>query len=118
MKAQGVRRIVSLVGAGVKDPADQTSLGRAVMLGLMSLVARDILSDAERHAELLRASGLDWTLVRPPRLTQGPRQGRYRHAPALKLGPGSSLSRADLAEFMLTLTTEGGYVGQAPMVSD
>lgn len=118
MERHDVRRIVSLVGAGVPDAADQDSLGRTFMRTLMKVAARDVLADAEHHAELLRATGLEWTLVRPPRLTEGPQRGEYRHAPAMKLGPKSTISRADLANFMLELATGGGYVRQAPMVSD
>lgn len=118
MERTDVKRIVSLVGAGVPDPADEGSLGRTFMRALMKVVARDVLADAERHTEMLRESGLDWTLVRPPRLTEGPRRGEYRHAPAMKLGPKSTISRADLADFMLNLAGGGGYVRQAPMVSD
>jgi putative NADH-flavin reductase len=68
MRQAGVRRFVSLVGAGVADERDTGSLGRTLMLGLMRLVARHLLEDAERHAELVRASDLRWTLVRPPHM--------------------------------------------------
>jgi uncharacterized protein YbjT (DUF2867 family) len=86
------------------------------MRGLMKLVARDVLQDAERHAELVRESGLDWTLVRPPRLNDGPRERTYRTG-ILKLGPAESISRADVADFMLKLAGDHQYVRQAPMVS-
>ena len=112
----GVRRIVSLVGAGVEDPRDEPSVGRRMMRGAMKLLVSDMLHDAERHAELLRASDLEWTLVRPPRLSDGEKKGDYRTG-YLKLGPREQISRADLAEFMLKLATEGGYEREAPMVS-
>jgi putative NADH-flavin reductase len=108
---------VTLVGAGVPDERDPGSLGRTLMRGVMKLVARHVLEDAERHAHTVRASGLEWTLVRPPRLTDGPRRGTYRTG-WLKLGPRESISRADLAEFMLHAAANGTFVRQAPMVSD
>lgn len=117
MREHGVDRLVSLVGAGVGMPEDPKSLGRGIMLGLMKVVARGILKDAERHAEMLRESGLEWTLVRPPRLTDDPWTGEYRHAPTMKLGPGEKIGRADLADFMLELATSDQYARQAPMVS-
>jgi putative NADH-flavin reductase len=116
MRAHGVRRLISLVGAGVPDAQDPSSAGRSFMRGLMKLVARDVLQDAERHAELVRESGLDWTLVRPPRLDDGPRERTYRTG-ILKLGPAESISRADVADFMLKLAGDHQYVRQAPMVS-
>lgn len=116
MRTEGVARLVSLVGAGVPDECDTPTPGRRLMRGLMKLLARHVLEDAERHAELVRASGLEWTLVRPPRLTDGPRTGKYRTG-YLRLGPAESISRADLAAFMLELAADGRYVREAPMVS-
>jgi len=116
MERQGVSRVVSLVGAGVRDPADRRSLGRTFMLGLMRIVAGHVLQDAEAHAEALRGSGLDWTLIRPPRLTNGPVTGHVRSAPSLVLGPRHSISRADLAAFMIGVVESGQYINQAPMV--
>lgn len=116
MREAGVLRLVTLVGAGVPDERDEGSVGRTLMRGLMKLAARHVLEDAERHAEIVRGSELEWTLVRPPRLTDRSRQGGYRTG-YMKLGPKDSISRADLAEFMLTLATEGGYLRAAPMVT-
>jgi putative NADH-flavin reductase len=117
MKQHGVTRLVTLLGAGVSDPGDlPPSLGRRFMLGLMGLVAKGMGEDASEHAEALRASGLDWTIVRPPRLTDGPASGELRHG-YLSLGPMNSISRADLAAFILDLATSDRYVREAPMVA-
>ncbi len=116
MQKHGVRRMVTLVGAGVPHERDRSSPGRRFMRGLMKLVARDVLEDAERHAELVRASDLEWTLVRPPRLTDGERRGEYRTG-YMQLGPAESISRADLADFMLKLAADAEYLREAPMVS-
>jgi len=116
MREEGARRLVTLVGAGVPDERDTGSLGRTLMRGLMKLVARHVLEDAEHHAEIVRASDLEWTLVRPPRLTDGPKQGEYRTG-YLQLGGTNTISRADLADFMLKLAADGRYVREAPMVS-
>jgi putative NADH-flavin reductase len=126
MEEEGARRLVSLVGAGVPDERDTGSLGRTLIRGLMKMVARHVLEDAERHAELVRDSALDWTLVRPPRLTARARTGTYRDVPGrtgtyragyLQLGARNTISRADLADFMLRLASDGRYVREAPMVS-
>lgn len=116
MEEEGVRRLVSLVGAGVPDPADLPSIGKTLMRGAMKLFVRDMLHDAERHAAALRSSDLDWTLVRPPRLTDEPGRNEYRTG-ILKLGPTERISRADLAGFMLRLATSDEYVRSAPMIS-
>lgn len=117
MKKQEARRLISLVGMGVGDPKDPLRpLGERVVEGLLDLVARDRLEDAERHAELIRESDLDWTLVRTPRLTNGPHTGHYRTG-YFKFGPLDKISRADVADFMLGAAVRGEYVRETPMVS-
>jgi putative NADH-flavin reductase len=62
-------------------------------------------------------SRLDWTIVRPPRLTNGERTGTYRSGERVQ--PRSivpQISRADLAEFMLSQLTEGTFVRKAECV--
>lgn len=75
LERRGPRRFISLVGAGVAEPGDPSSFGRTVMLGLMKLLAASVLQDASDHADLVRRSSLDWTLVRPPRLMDAPQPG-------------------------------------------
>jgi putative NADH-flavin reductase len=117
MKKNGVRRLVSLVGAGVRDPHDlPPSVGSRVTTRLLKLLAGNVLADARQHADLVRRSGLDWSLVRPPRLTQARRTGRYR-AGYLQLGVRDTVARADVAAFMLKLATGGDFVHEAPMIS-
>jgi putative NADH-flavin reductase len=60
-----------------------------------------IVADASAMEQIIGNSGLDWTIVRPPRLTNQPRTGIYRvregHLPSL----GFTISRADVADFMI-----------------
>jgi hypothetical protein len=83
---------------------------------LLAVVARDVIRDAEAHAEVLRSSGLAYTIVRGPRLTDGPYTGRYRVGYVGK-DSGTQVSRADLAEFILKTLQDNTWVGKAPMVS-
>jgi uncharacterized protein YbjT (DUF2867 family) len=53
--------------------------------------------------DVLRASDLDWTAVRPPRLTDKPATGRYRTAYGQNLRRGVFVSRADVAHYMLSI---------------
>ena len=54
-----------------------------------------------RMEAAVKASGLDWTIVRPPRLTNKPRTGRYQIATNAPLRRGWSIARADLADYIL-----------------
>jgi len=60
-----------------------------------------VVRDATEMETIVQKSGLDWTIVRPPRLTDKPPTGKYRvsegHLPRF----GLSISRADVADFML-----------------
>lgn len=60
-----------------------------------------LVADSSEMERVIAKSGLDWTIVRPPRLTDKPRTGKYRvredHLPPF----GFSISRADVADFML-----------------
>jgi putative NADH-flavin reductase len=117
MERHGVERFISLVGAGVDTPQDESTFGRKFMRGLMKLFARDVLEDAQQHSEQVMASGLQWTLVRPPRLTEDAEVGEYE-AGDLSLGPGAKLTRADLADFMVEQVRDKRYIGKAPMVTN
>ena len=116
MREHGVRRVVTLTGAGVADPADPPSLGASFMRGVMRVVAGTMLADSERHVEAFRRSGLDWTAVRAPRLTTGEATGAVKLG-IFKMGPGAAVSREDVAEAMLRVVERGEFVGQAPMIA-
>jgi putative NADH-flavin reductase len=53
---------------------------------------------------------LDWTIVRPPALTNGPATGKYRTAAQRDVPRGFRLSRADLAACMLSLIGDAAAV--------
>jgi uncharacterized protein YbjT (DUF2867 family) len=61
---------------------------------------------------VLRDSGLDWTSVRPPQLTDGPRTPTYRTALGRNIRGGVKVSRADVAHCMLDALTRPETVGQ------
>ncbi len=115
MKRHDVTRVITLTGAGVPDPADPPGLAPKILRGIMKLVVGTMLRDSERHVDLFRVSGLDWTAVRAPRLTDGPKTGRYDTG-LFAMGPGESVSRADVADYMLRCATSAEASGEAPMI--
>lgn len=115
MRAHGVRRLVYMTGAGAVQPQDPPALAPRIMLPLMRLFARAMLDDAERGVATVSGSGLDWVIVRAPRLSDAPARGRYRHGyikPTLQ-----ALSRADVAAFILRQIGDDTYLHQMPIVS-
>ncbi len=76
------------------------------------------VTDAAAMEEILEKSGLDWTIVRPPQLTDKARTGTYRvregHLPRF----GFTISRADVADFMLKAIKTPGLIGKVVGVSN
>jgi hypothetical protein len=66
--------------------------------------------DLAAMEDLLRAGSLDWTAIRPPRLTDGPLTGAYRTAIDRNVRHGLTISRPDVAHVMLTVLQQPGTV--------
>jgi putative NADH-flavin reductase len=125
MAATGVRRIVVVSAAPVSTvaspgrpdrPAHDPGEGlvmRRVLTPLLRSAIRGVYDDLAGMEDVLRASGLDWTVVRPPRLTNGPLTGTYRTASGRNLRRGLFVSRADVAHLMLGVFDRPETVGQA-----
>ncbi len=117
MEKYGVKRLVSLTGAGVDDPHDRPKFANHLIKTALKLMSGHVLKDGENHAEAIRKSKLDWVIVRGPMLNEGPHTGNYRVG-WVGVNTGSRLSRADLADFLLKQVTDTTYLQQAPMVGD
>ena len=116
MKKHGVRRLVSTTGAGVRQPEDQPKLADHVITALLKLLAKDVWLDSARNVEVIRDSGLEWTIVRFPRLVDGPATGKVR-AGYVNKESSTQLSREDAAAFVLQELVEKKWVGKLPMAS-
>jgi putative NADH-flavin reductase len=116
MKKVGIRRLISTTGAGVRHPQDQPKLIDHLMKGLLTLLAGHVLRDSAANVQVICASDLDWTIVRFPRLLDGPHSGKY-HVGYLGKDSGSQLSRADGADFVLRELAQGKFIHQMPVIS-
>ena len=113
MKAAGARRIVVVSAAPIgtvpsparpnppkHDPGDGFIM-QHVLSPLTKAVFRKHYADLAQMEDVLRDSELEWTAVRPPRLTDKPLTGTYRTARGQNLRRGAFISRADVAHYML-----------------
>ncbi|CAA9336730.1 MAG: hypothetical protein AVDCRST_MAG07-2499 [uncultured Frankineae bacterium] len=116
MREAGVRRFVGVSGAGIDVPGDRKSRRDRVISALVRRLGGEAVRDKALEREAWVASGLDWTLVRAPRLVDGPATGRLEHS-ADRSPRRTSLPRADLAAFLADLVAERGYLQQAPLVA-
>jgi putative NADH-flavin reductase len=83
------------------DPGDGFVM-RHLMAPLILRALRPVYDDLALMEDNLRETGLDWTVVRPPRLTDKPLTGRYRVAYGQNVRGGAFISRADVAHLMLS----------------
>jgi uncharacterized protein YbjT (DUF2867 family) len=131
---KGADAVVSVLGArgpviaeatrAIVAAADQEGPDRIVMLSSFA-VARERLKpvakvvtgvamgsqikDKAAGEDVLRASGLDWTIVYPTKLTNGPKTEARVVPDTEKVGLSQKISRADVASFLLQAATDGLY---------
>ena len=113
MEQQGVRRFVCESSLGVGDSRGQ--LGLLFDWIVLPLWLRHVYRDKEVQERDIKQSHLDWVIVRPALLTNGPRTGVYQVG--LKYNRSSivpRISRADVADFMLKQLTDDTHLRQAP----
>lgn len=113
MQRLGPRRLIVVTSLGVGDSADQMP---TVFLLFMKLMIGRILRAKEEQERLIRASGLDWIIVRPGGLTDGPKSGDYRFGTDKSIRSGR-IARADVADFVLQQVEDDRFVHQAPAVT-
>jgi putative NADH-flavin reductase len=77
-------------------------LTRLIVKPILRRLLQHTFADMRRMEDLVRASELDWTIVRPPMLTDGRRTGAYRTAINHNVRGGMRISRADLADWCWT----------------
>jgi putative NADH-flavin reductase len=109
----GPRRMVVVSSIGVGDSKDQVPFAFKM---LMKTVLRKAMEDKERQEALVKASGLDWIIVRPGGLTDGPATGQYQAGLDPKISAGQ-VARADVAAFILQQLTDDTYLRQAPAIT-
>ena len=115
MRATGVRRLVVLSLIGVGDSREQLNFfWKRLMFGLL---LRGAYADHVEQERLTRASGLDWTIVRPGSFTDGPRTGSYRRGFGPQEKTTLKVSRADVAEFVVEQLTDDTWLRQAPSLA-
>ncbi len=114
MRRHGVRRLVVVSSLGVGESREH--LAWLVRKVAVPLVMRRSFADKERMEEVVRASDLDWVIVRPGLLTGGRPSGRWRAAVDDSIRAGF-ITRADAAAFCLVQLTSDEYLRRAPTLA-
>jgi putative NADH-flavin reductase len=101
MTAEGIRRYIAISASGFHRDANDPFLLRYVLKPIVSQVLKVHYADLVRMESVITESDRDWTIVVPPRLTDGPRTGRYREELDVNVRNGQSISRADVADYIV-----------------
>ncbi len=130
MRETGARRLLVVSAAPIgtvpspgrphpprHDPGEGPVM-RYVLTPLVKRVLRAHYADLARMEDVVLASGLDWTVVRPPQLTDKPLTRDYRIAYGRNLRGGSKISRADVAHCMLRSIDDPDTVGRVLGIAD
>lgn len=113
MQKQGIKRLVVVSALGVGDSREQVPLSFKMR---MKTVLRKAYEDKERQEQFVQESDLDWIIVRPGGLTNGPATGEYEAGLDPSIG-SSQVSRADVAAFVLQQLTDDTYLHQTPAIA-
>ncbi|WP_136808613.1 NAD(P)-dependent oxidoreductase [Desulfosediminicola flagellatus] len=114
MEEHHVRRLICVTGIGAGN-----SKGHGGFLYdkiFNPLLLKTIYADKGIQEQYIMESGLDWVIVRPGRLTNGKRTGNYRVITDIAGITSTSISRADVADFIVSEITQNTYTGTTPLL--
>ena len=120
MQQAGVRRIITLGSAGAlptsldKQPAYRRWIVQNIVYN--TVLKWPVASQIAQYA-ILSASDLDWTMVMPPMLTNGPARGKLRIDGEALPRNGSRIARADVADFMMQQIDNPQWVRKGVYIS-
>jgi uncharacterized protein YbjT (DUF2867 family) len=115
MEGRNVRRLVCITGLGAGD-----SRGHGGFLFdrlFFPLLLRKVYDDKNRQEDVVRASKLDWVLVRPVVLNDKPATGTVRALTDLSNVHGGAVSRGDVAKFVVQQLTDDAWLRRAPLIT-
>ena len=101
MEKKEVSRVFFISASALDVSPLLPSYARFAAKYILQKILRNMYADLRIMESLVKASDAQWTIIRPPRLTNKPVTGRYRVAVNAFLKNGLSISRADLAHFMI-----------------
>ena len=115
MARHGVTRLLCVTGIGAGDSRGHG--GFVYDRIVQPLLLKTIYEDKDRQEALLRSSALDWTIVRPGRLTRGPATGRARMVTEIDGVTADKISRKDVASFIVDNLATTQYFRKAVLLT-
>lgn len=116
MQQLGIRRLVCQTGGMIGDYRANRTLPFQWMADAFLRHSPRIASDRAGQESVVMHSGLDWMIVKPPRLTDGAAKGTWKAGPHVRLGMLSSVSRDDLSAFLIEEILRPRHIGEVVFV--
>jgi putative NADH-flavin reductase len=115
MQQLEITRVVSLTGTGVRQPGDNITLLDRVLNLSISIIDPARVKDGIHHAEILKDSKLEWTIIRVLKLQKVPK----RPYQLLKNGPTKPyVGRREVAEAALEVLENHTFVREMPIIAN
>jgi len=118
MEKSGTRRLITTVSGSMVDDSGDGAFMHYLGKPITRRILKNVCSDMRQAESEIHVSNLDWTIFRPPRLTDKPGTGRYRLAIDRNVKRGFTISRADLAKAVLQLFNDPTTVRKHVFVAD
>lgn len=119
MKNKGIKRLIATATPSFKDKNDRFQIGFAFGVFMVKTLIKDSYKNIVLTGKYISESGLDWTIVRLPMLSNNPSTGKLNIG---YTGDGKvnlfSLTREDLANFLIQQLEDKLYIGKAPVISN
>ena len=116
MEETGVNRVVCLTGAMIGDSDSNLTVPFRMMKKFMAGRLKDQFEDRAGQEEEIKKSGLEWTIVKPPRLIENGERKIFIYSETLKMGLASSIGFDDLAEFLVEQIASKDYLQKSVYV--
>lgn len=115
MQRQNIKRLVSLTGTGARFDLDKIGFIDKIMNTSIKLVDPKRIQDGIDHVDAIKASHVDWTIIRVLKLTNA----KAKPFKLSEQGPAKVfVSRSEVAEAFLNVIEHGSFIGQAPIISN
>lgn len=118
MEDLGIKRLVVVSTCSVDDVNDLPDIKRKALVAFVKTAVPGPYAEVRKAAEIVRASQLDWTLVRVAKLADKPALGQIKSGYYGRHQVGLSITREDMATFLLSQITDSTYLRAAPAISN
>ena len=118
MEAKQISRLVVMSGAAVEHEKDKPGVMDHVIRFAMGTFAKKVLTDAQAAARVVADSGLDWTIVRAPRLSNKAGGAEVHVGYLGEAGISTQVTRADVGRKILKIVQTDEWVHEMPVVSN